>query len=311
MALPMFGRDFLSLADLSADELRLVIDTAIRLKRDGSGGLLPGRAIALVFEKPSLRTRVSFERAMQQLGGHAIYLSQAEVGIGVREPVKDIARVLNEYVDAIVARTFAQSTLNELAYYAEVPVINALSDEEHPCQALADVLTIVERFGDVHGLRVAYIGDGNNVARSLLLATAMLGAHTILATPAGYEPPGDLMELAQGMAHDSGGSVRVVRSPREAVAAADVVYTDVWTSMGQEDERLRRQRDFADYQVSLKLLEGAAGRAVVMHDLPAHRGEEILDEAIESSRSVVFQQAGNRLHAQKALLALTLGGIHA
>jgi ornithine carbamoyltransferase len=214
-------------------------------------------------------------------------------------------------VDAIVARTFAQSTLNELAYYAEVPVINALSDDEHPCQALADVLTIVERFGDVHGLRVAYIGDGNNVARSLLLATAMLGAHTILATPAGYEPPGDLMELAQGMAHDSGGSVRVVRSPREAVAAADVVYTDVWTSMGQEDERLRRQRDFADYQVSLKLLEGAAGRAVVMHDLPAHRGEEILDEAIESSRSVVFQQAGNRLHAQKALLALTLGGIHA
>jgi ornithine carbamoyltransferase len=214
-------------------------------------------------------------------------------------------------VDAIVARTFAQSTLTELARYAEVPVINALSDEEHPCQALADVLTIVEQFGHLHGLRIAYIGDGNNVARSLVLAAAMLGGHTVMATPPGYDPPGDVMELAHGFAHDSGGSVRVVRAPHEAVAGADVVYTDVWTSMGQEDERLRRQRDFAGFQVSLELLKGAAAHAVVMHDLPAHRGEEILDEAIESSQSVVFQQAGNRLHAQKALLALILGGVHA
>lgn len=307
----MFGRDFLSLADLSPDELQLVIDTAARLKRDGSGGLLPGRAVALVFEKPSLRTRVSFERAMQQLGGHAIYLSQAEVGIGVREPVKDIARVLNEYVDAIVARTFAQSTLTELAHYAVVPVINALSDEEHPCQALADILTIVERFGRVRGLRIAYIGDGNNVARSLLLATAMLGGEMVMATPSGYEPPGELMELAKGYAHSASGAVRIVRDPREAVSGADVVYTDVWTSMGQEDERLRRQRDFAGYQVSLELMQAAAPHAVIMHDLPAHRGEEILDEAIESSQSIVFQQAGNRLHAQKALLALILGGVQA
>ncbi len=299
----LYGRDFLTLADLSPDDLRLVIETAVRLKRDGHGGLLPGRALALVFEKPSLRTRVSFERAMQQLGGSAVYLSQAEVGIGVREPVKDIARVLSEYVDAIAARTFAQHTIVELAEYASVPVINALSDEEHPCQALADVLTIYERFGAVQGVRLAYIGDGNNVAISLMLAAAMLGARFIMASPAGYEPPGDLLES------EAGGSVTVVREPREAVVGADVVYTDVWTSMGQEDERTRRQRAFAGYQVSLDLMRDAAPHAVIMHDLPAHRGEEILDEAMESERSVIFHQAGNRLHAQKALLALILGGV--
>jgi ornithine carbamoyltransferase len=307
----MYGRDFLSLADISPDDLRLVIETALRLKRDGSTGILQDRSIALVFEKPSLRTRVSFERAMQQCGGYAIYLSQNEVGMGVREPVKDIARVLNEYVDAIVARTFAQSTIEELARYAEVPVINALSDEEHPCQALADILTIHERFGRVRNVHITYIGDGNNVARSLVLAAAMLGAHTVLATPPGYDPPGDLMESARNFAHDSGGSVRIVRDPREGVSGAEVVYTDVWTSMGQEDERLQRQRDFAGFQVSLPLMKGAAPHAVIMHDLPAHRGEEILDEAIESNQSAVFQQAGNRLHAQKALLALILGGVHA
>lgn len=305
----MHGRNFLALSDLSPDELRLVIDTAVRLKRERTSDLLAGQAIALVFEKPSLRTRVSFERGMQQLGGQAIYLSQAEVGLGVREPVKDIARVLNEYVDAIVARTFAQSTITELARYARIPVINALSDEEHPCQALADVLTIHERFGAVRGVRVAYIGDGNNVACSLLMATAMLGAHFVIAAPPGYAPPGDVVEGARGFAEDAGGSVQVVREPREAVAGADVVYTDVWTSMGQEDERIRRQRAFAGYTVSLDLMRHAAPSAIIMHDLPAHRGEEILDEAMESPRSVVFQQAGNRLHAQKALLALILGGV--
>lgn len=324
----MYGRDFLTIADLSPDELQLVLDTALRLKtRTEDPGLpteppgprllsplspqpsappLPGRSLALVFEKPSLRTRVSFERAMQQLGGTAIYLSQAEVGIGVREPVKDIARVLSEYVDAIAARTFAQSTLVELARYARVPVINALSDEQHPCQALADVLTIRERFGAVRGVRVAYIGDGNNVACSLLIATAMLGAHFVMASPPGYGPPGDLLEAAHGFAAAAGGSVRLVRHPHEAVAGADVVYTDVWTSMGQEDERARRRRAFAGYQVSPALMQHAAPHAVIMHDLPAHRGEEILDEAIESPQSIVFQQAGNRLHAQKALLALIL-----
>jgi ornithine carbamoyltransferase len=307
----MYGRDFLSLADISPDELRLVIETAVRLKRDGGAGLLAGKSAALVFEKPSLRTRVSFELAMQQLGGHAIYLSQNEVGMGVREPVKDIARVLNEYVDVIIARTFAQSTITELARYADVPVINALSDEEHPCQALADILTIHECFDRVRDVHITYIGDGNNVARSLVLAAAMLGAHTVLATPPGYDPPGDLMETARNFAHESGGSVRIVRDPGEAVSGAEVVYTDVWTSMGQEDERLQRQRDFAGFQVSLPLMKRAADAAVIMHDLPAHRGEEILDEAIESKQSVVFQQAGNRLHAQRALLALILGGVRA
>ncbi len=305
----MYGRDFLTLADLSPRELRLVIDTAVQLKGKGPSTILAGKALALVFEKPSLRTRVSFERGMQQLGGHAIYLSQNEVGMGVREPVKDIARVLNEYVDAIAARTFEQSTVIELAKFAEAPVINALSDEEHPCQALADVLTIHEHFGDVGGVKVAYVGDGNNVAISLMLAVAMLGGRIALACPAGYEPTGDALESAKGFAHENGGSVRVVREPLEAVTGADVVYTDVWTSMGQEAERNQRQRAFAGYQVSLALMQEAAPGAVIMHDLPAHRGEEILDEAIESPRSVIFQQAGNRLHAQKALLALILGGV--
>lgn len=305
----MHGRDFLTLADVSPRELRLIIDTALRLKRERCPALLDGRSLALVFEKPSLRTRVSFERAMQQVGGTAIYLSQGEVGMGVREPVKDIARVLDEYVDVIAARTFTQATLVELAQYARVPVINALSDEEHPCQALADVLTIHERFGAVKDVTVAFIGDGNNVARSLLSAAAMLGAHFVLAVPPGYEPPGDLMEAAKSYAMEAGGSVRIVRDPREAVAGADVVYTDVWTSMGQEDERIQRQRVFAGYRVDLKLMQGAKGQAIIMHDLPAHRGEEILDEAIESPQSVVFHQAGNRLHAQKALLALVLGGV--
>ena len=308
-AASMQGRDFLALADISPAELRLVVETAVRLKAQRRSDLLEGCSLAMIFEKPSLRTRVSFERAMQQLGGSAIYLSQAEVGFGVREPVKDIARVLSEYVDAIAARTFGHSTVVELARYAAVPVINALSDEEHPCQALADVLTIHERFGAVGGVRVAYVGDGNNVACSLLTATAMLGAHFVMASPPGYGPPGDLLETAKELAAEAGGSVRVVREPAEAVTGADVVYTDVWTSMGQEDERVRRQRAFAGYQVNLELMRLAAPHAVIMHDLPAHRGEEILDEAIESPQSVVFQQAGNRLHAQKALLALILGGV--
>lgn len=302
------GRDFLTLTDLSAKELRLVLDTAHRLKKEPHAELLTGKSLALVFEKPSLRTRVSFERGMQQLGGSAIYLSQNEVGMGVREPVKDIARVLNEYVDAIAARTFEQRTITDLARYAAVPVINALSEEEHPCQALADVLTVEERFGKSSGVQVAYIGDGNNVAISLMYAMAMLGGSITLASPPGYEPPGDAIETARNFAHESGASVRIVRDPIEAVSGADVVYTDVWTSMGQEEERAARQRAFAGYQVNARLMQAAPAHAVIMHDLPAHRGEEILDEAMESPQSVIFQQAGNRLHAQKALLALILGG---
>ena len=302
----MLGRDFLSIADFTPDEIRLLLDAAVRLKARGRPELLTGRTLAMIFEKPSLRTRVSFQVAMTDLGGHAIYLSQEEVGLGVREPVKDIARVLSRYADVIAARTYAHATVVELAEHATVPVINALSDQEHPCQALADLLTIHERFGGVRGVRVAYIGDGNNVASSLLLCGVMLGARITMATPAGYEPPGDLLEAAAGYAQESGGEVRLVREPGEAAAGADVIYTDVWTSRGQDDERARRQRDFAKYQVDLALLSLASPGAVIMHDLPAHRGEEILDEVIESPQSVIFDQAENRLHAQRALLAMVM-----
>ncbi|MGH2585504.1 MAG: ornithine carbamoyltransferase [Dehalococcoidia bacterium] len=302
----MLGRDFVSIADFSPDEIRLLLDAAIKLKARGRPELLTGRTLAMIFEKPSLRTRVSFQVAMTDLGGHAIYLSQEEVGLGVREPVKDIARVLSRYVDVIAARTYLHSTVAELADYADVPVINALSDEEHPCQALADLLTIHEKFGGVEGVRIAYIGDGNNVLRSLLLSAAMLGARVTMATPPGYEPPGTVLEAAAVAAHQSGGEVRLVREPEEAAAGADVIYTDVWTSMGQDAERGRRERDFVGYQVDLRLVAEASPRAAIMHDLPAHRGEEILDEAIESPQSVIFDQAENRLHAQRGLLAMLL-----
>jgi len=302
----VLGRDFISIADFRPDEIQKILDTAITLKRRGRPELLSGRTLAMIFEKPSLRTRVSFQVAMSDLGGHAIYLSHEEVGLSVREPVKDVARVLSRFVDVIVARTYLHSTIVELAEYASVPVINALSDLEHPCQALADLLTILERFDTISGVRLAYIGDGNNVASSLLLGAAMLGARMTLACPVGYEPPGDLMEAAAGYAHESGGAITLVRSPEDAVAQADVVYTDVWTSMGQDNERQRRQRDFAGYTVNLALMRAAAPHAIIMHDLPAHRGEEIEDEALESPQAVVFDQAENRLHAQRALIALLL-----
>jgi ornithine carbamoyltransferase len=302
----VLGQDFISIADHTPAEIRRLLDTAVKLKARGRPELLTGRTLALIFEKPSLRTRVSFQVAMTDLGGHAIYLSQEEVGLGVREPVKDVARVLSRYADVIAARTYAHSTVLELAEHADVPVINALSDAEHPCQALADLLTIHERFGGVQGVNIAYIGDGNNVACSLLLAAAMLGACVTLAAPPGYEPPGDLLEAAAGYAQESGGAVRVVRAPAEAASGADVLYTDVWTSMGQDNERNRRQRDFQGYQIDLDLLAQASPRAVIMHDLPAHRGEEITDAAMESPRSAIFDQAENRLHAQRALLALLL-----
>lgn len=302
----MLGRDFIAIADFTPDEIRSLLDAAVKLKARGRPELLTGRTLALVFEKPSLRTRVSFQVAMSDLGGHTIYLSQEEVGLGVREPVQDVARVLSRYVDIIAARTYAHETVIQLAEHASVPVINALTDMEHPCQALADLLTIQEKFGTVQGVRIGYVGDGNNVACSLLLAGVMLGASVTLATPVGYEPPGDLLEAATGYAQDGGGAVRIVRAPTEAVAGVDVVYTDVWTSMGQDTERTRRTRDFAGYQVDLALMRNAAPHAVIMHDLPAHRGEEILDEAIESPQSVIFDQAENRLHAQRALLAKLL-----
>ena len=303
----MRGRDLLSMSDLTADEVSAVLDMALRMKREGSAPLLQGRTLALLFEKPSLRTRVSFDVAMQQLGGHAVYLSQGEVGLGQREPVADVARVLSRYVDGIAARTYAHQTLVDLARYASVPVINALSDEEHPCQALADLLTIHEKKGRLAGLTVAFIGDGNNVAASLVLACAMAGMSFVIASPEGYGLPAPLLEQARRVAAGNGGHVATTTAPVRAVADADVIYTDVWTSMGQEDSRDRRRRAFAGYQVNPELLAQAPPTAVCMHDLPAHRGEEIVDEVLEGPRSVVFDQAENRLHAQKAVLALLMG----
>jgi ornithine carbamoyltransferase len=303
----MRGRDLLSIADLKPHELRLVLETAGWLKSEGYPSVLAGQTLALLFEKASLRTRVSFDVAMQQLGGHAVYLSQAEVGLGQREPVADVARVLSRYVDGIAARTYTQDTLVELSRHASVPVINALSDDEHPCQALADLLTVQEKKGRLEGIRLAFVGDGNNVAASLAQASVMAGVSLSIASPRGYELSEGVLEHARSLAGGSGGSVESVASPEEAVRGADVVYTDVWTSMGQEDSHVQRLEAFAGYQITPELMSLAQPDAIFMHDLPAHRGEEIVDEVIESPQSVVFDQAENRLHAQRAILLLLLG----
>ena len=301
----MRGRDLLSIAELTADEVTTILQTALSLKRDGGGGtLLAGKTLALIFEKPSLRTRVSFEVAMQQLGGRAIYLNQAEVGLGQREPVADVARVLSRYVQVIAARTYEHQTLLGLAKHADVPVINALSDEEHPCQALADLLTVLERFGTLRGVRLAYVGDGFNVAASLAEAAALTGVSFAMASPEGYSLPEASLRLIRQHAEREGGRIDMYTSPEDAVRDADVVYTDVWASMGQEDSVAQRKEAFTGYTVTSKMMALAKPNAIFMHDLPAHRGEEVTNEVIESAQSVVFDQAENRLHAQKAILAL-------
>ena len=305
----MRNKDLLSIADLSSEDIQLLISSAVSLKARGWTSSLNGKALALVFEKPSLRTRVSFEMAMLQLGGHALYLSPAEVGLGQRESVPDVARVLSRYVDAIAARTFAHHTLERLAEYAAVPVINALSDLEHPCQALADLLTVYEKKGQLEGVRVAYIGDGNNVANSLMLASALVGIEFRIASPAGYQVQEELLKLARELAAESGARIECLEDPRAAVRDVDAVYTDVWTSMGQEAEAEQRRRAFAGYQVNEELMALAGEDAIVMHPLPAHRGEEIAGAVLESAQSVVFEQAENRMHVQKALLADMLGGL--
>jgi ornithine carbamoyltransferase len=299
------GRDLLSIADLSPDEVDKILQTALSMKRDGGGtGLLERKTLGLIFEKPSLRTRVSFDVAMQQLGGHAVYLNQAEVGLGQREPVADVARVLSRYVDVIAARTYAHQTLLDLARHADVPVINALSDEEHPCQAMADMLTVLERLGTLRGVRLAFVGDGFNVAQSLAEAAALAGVHFSMASPAGYELPSGIVRVVREMAAANGGRFELHESAADAVRDADVVYTDVWASMGQEDTYAQRKEAFAGYSITADLMSLAKPGAIFMHDLPAHRGEEVMDEVIEGPQSVVFDQAENRLHAQKAILAL-------
>ena len=305
----MKGKDLLSIADLNREDIPLLISRAIELKEEGWRHSLSEKVLALVFEKPSLRTRVSFEMAMRQMGGSAIYLSPAEVGLGKREPVPDVARVLSRYVDAIAARTFSHETLELLAQYADVPVINVLSDLEHPCQALADLLTIHEKKGELEGLTLAYVGDGNNVANSLMLASALAGIHFRIASPAGYQIRDDLLELARSYAMESGTEILCTEDPRQAVNEADIVYTDAWTSMGQEDESEKRRRAFAGYQIDDELLAQAEEGAILMHPLPAHHGEEVARGVLDSPQSVVFDQAENRMHLQKALLAEMLGGL--
>jgi len=303
------GKDLLSINDLTGEEIKALIHDAIDMKNDSWHSILERKVLALVFEKPSLRTRVSFEVAMEQLGGHAVYLSPAEVGLGKRESVPDVANVLSRFVNVIAARTFSHQTVVDLARNASVPVINALDDLEHPCQALADLLTIYEKKGDFKGLRIAYIGDGNNVANSLALACSLVGAEFRIAAPQGYEMGAEILNRSRKQAEENGADIITTQDPREAARGADVVYTDVWTSMGQESESETRRKAFAGYQVTGEILAEAKEDVIFMHPLPAHRGEEVSAAVMDGPHCVVFDQAENRLHAQKALLAEMLGGL--
>lgn len=304
------GRDLLSVPDLSRQEAEEILNLADRVKRTPGDfkQALSGQVMAMLFEKPSLRTRVTFESGMFGLGGTAIYLSQEQVGMGNREPDCDVARNLTRWVQVIVARTFAHRTLVELAREATIPVVNALSDWEHPCQALADFQTIRECFGD-RKVTVAFIGDGNNVCHSLILLGTLLGYHMRVACPPGYEPAQSVVAQSHEYARTSGGSLTVGQDPRELSRGAHILYTDVWTSMGQETEREKRMQDFQGFQVNMDLLNLADPEGRVMHCLPAHRGEEISAEVMDSPRGVHYDQAENRLHSQKALLLELLGGV--
>jgi ornithine carbamoyltransferase len=297
--------DLLRDLDLTDDELRYLLDLAGAVKRSPGdyAQALAGKSIALLFEKPSLRTRLTFELAIKQLGGDSLFF---EAAIGVREPLKDVARNLDRWVNGIVARVFSQDTIDGLAQWSSVPVINALSDLFHPCQALADMQTIRERFGALQGLKLAFVGDGNNVAHSLMLSALRLGMDFALGCPQGYSPNPDIVAQAEGLGAVSGASLSIVHDPAEAVRGAHAVYTDVWASMGQEQEGATRRRDFRGYQVDDALFGRARPDAVFMHCLPAKRGEEVSDSVMECARSVVFDQAENRLHAQKALLLMML-----
>jgi ornithine carbamoyltransferase len=302
-------RHFLDLLDLTPDEVNDLLNTAARLKREHLSGKrntsLAGRVLGLIFEKPSLRTRVSFESAMAQLGGQSVFLGGDSVGLGKREPVEDFARVMSQYVDAVVLRTFSHQTVEKFAAFSTCPVINGLSDYYHPCQALGDLLTMREVFGDVAGRTLVFVGDGNNVARSLAVCCGKLGVRFVLAAPDGYGFDEPFLETLKRQVPNA--PVLQNGKPSHSVRDADVIYTDVWTSMGQEAEHAQRLAQFAGYQVNGKLLAKAPAHARFMHCLPAHRGEEVTDEVLDSERSIVFQQAGNRMHAQKALLMWLLG----
>jgi ornithine carbamoyltransferase len=306
----MLQKDFLSIRDFSPQEIRHFLDVACQLKAypDAYAGALKGKTLAMIFEKPSLRTRVTFDVGIQQLGGHPLYLSPAEISLGKRESVYDVAKNLERMVQGIMVRTFAHDIVVDMARHASIPVINGLTDYSHPCQAMADYLTMLEVKGRIAGLKVAYIGDGNNVAHSLLFAGAQLGAEVWVATPPGYEPGSQAVAWAAVRSAATDASCTITNDPNLAASGADVVYTDVWTSMGQEAEAAARRKTFQPYQVNATLFAKAKSDAIFMHCLPAHRGDEVTDDVIDSPRSFVFQQAENRLHAQKAIMLELMKG---
>jgi ornithine carbamoyltransferase len=305
-AVGLKGRHFTRVADWSGEELLSALDLADDLKerqaRREEHHLLPGRTLGMIFQKPSTRTRVSFEVGIYQLGGAGLYLAASDLQLGRGETLRDTATVLSRYLDGLMIRTFAQDDVEELARHATIPVINGLTDSAHPCQALADVMTIRERLGRLEGVRIAYLGDGNNVCASLMVAAAKLGMELVAATPEGYEPDPRVVEIAR----EAGGAVELSHDPREAAQGADVLYTDVWTSMGQEEEKERRLRDLAGFGIDEELVGLAGHEAIVLHCLPAHYGEEITENVLYGRQSAVWDQAENRLHAQKALMALVI-----
>ncbi len=303
-------KDFLAIADYTPEEIQAILDMAVELKKEwsekGNPPLFKNKVLAMIFQKPSLRTRVSFDMAMRHMGGDALYLSPAEIGLGKRESIADVARVVSGYVDVIMARVFDHQHVLELAKWADIPVINGLSDYNHPCQAAADALTIQENLGNLKNLNVTYIGDGNNVSVSLMHICAKLGANFTIANPEGYGMDQEAVALGEKFAQESGSSIRQLTDPVEAVQGAQAIYTDTWVSMGQDEEAAKRQAVFPPYQVNQKLLEGADKDAIVLHCLPAHRGEEITDEVADGPHSRLFPQAHNRLHAQKSILVKLL-----
>lgn len=304
------GRDFITLNSFTADEISYMIDVAVELKAEKKNGIphpiLKGKTLAMIFMKSSTRTRVAFEAGIYQLGGSGLFLSNRDIQIGRGEPIQDTARVLASMVDGIMIRTFSHQEVLDLAQYSSVPVINGLSDYLHPTQVLADLMTIKEFKGKIAGLKLTYIGDGNNMANSLLLGGTKMGMHIVIASPKGYQPPEEIMVMARQNAELSGGSAIVIEDPLAAAQDADILYTDVWASMGQEEESVTRKKVFSSFQINTKLLAAAHPEAIIMHCLPAHRGEEITEEVLEGPQSVVFDEAENRLHAHKAIMALVM-----
>ena len=305
-------KDFIAISDFSSDEIQDLLDLAVKLKKQyfkkGNKSIFKGKALGMIFQKPSLRTRVSFDMAMRHCGGDALYLSPAEIGLGKRESIADVARVLSGYVQALMARTFDHAHVVELAKWADVPVVNGLSDYNHPCQGMADALTIIEKFGKKSkGLNVSYVGDANNVAVSLMHVSAQLGWNFTIANPEGYDMDPKAVEIGQRLAKKSKSNLTFLRDPHEAVKKAHVIYTDTWTSMGQEEETAKREKAFPPYQVNAGLVAEADKDVIVMHCLPAHRSQELTDDVADGKHSVIFPQAHNRLHAQKAILARLFG----